>query len=48
MGANSPVGWGCRIHQLHLCSGVRHPHLNECPGHDIKQTDGEAPVMPEL
>ena len=21
-----PVGWNCRIHQLHLCSGVRPPH----------------------
>ena len=21
-----PVGWGCRIHRLHLCTGVRHPH----------------------
>ena len=20
-----PVGWGCRIHRLHLCRGVRHP-----------------------
>ena len=20
-----PVGWGCRIHQLHLCRGVRPP-----------------------
>ena len=34
----SPVGWGCRIHQLHICSGVRPP--NECPGYDIKQSDG--------
>ena len=25
-----PVGWGCRIHRLHLCRGVR-PPLNECP-----------------
>ena len=22
---NSPVGWGCRIHKLNLCSGVRPP-----------------------
>ena len=27
--------------------GVRHPS-NECPEHDIKQSDGEAPVMLEL
>ena len=20
-----PVGWGCRIHRLHLCTGVIHP-----------------------
>ena len=25
-----PVGWGCRIHQLHLHRGVR-TLLNECP-----------------
>ena len=24
---NFPVGWGCRIHWLHFCRGVRHPHL---------------------
>ena len=29
---NCPVGWGCRIHRLHLCRGVRPPHTpNECP-----------------
>ena len=22
----SSVGWGCRIHQLHFCSGVRYTH----------------------
>ena len=34
----SPIDWGCRIHQLHLCRRVR-PHIpNECPG-------GEAPVL---
>ena len=37
-----PVGWGCRIHQLHLCRGIR-PSLN-----DIKQSDGEAAVNMEL
>ena len=42
-----PVGWGCRIKQLHLCKGVR-PTPNECPGYDIKQSDAEVPVMQEL
>ena len=42
-----PVGWGCRIHRLHFCRGVWSPP-NECPGYDTKQSDGEAPVMPEL
>ncbi len=23
----TPVGWGCRIHRLHLCRGVRSPQL---------------------
>ena len=36
------VGWGCRIHWLHLCRGVRFP--NKCPGYDTKQSDGEGPV----
>ena len=31
---NCPVGWGCRIHRLLLCRGVRSP--NECPGYDTK------------
>ena len=22
---NSLVGWGCRIHRLHLCNGVKSP-----------------------
>ena len=42
-----PVGWGCRIHRLHLCRGVR-PNPNECPGYTPKQSDGEVPVMPQL
>ena len=42
-----PVGWGGRKHLLHLCRGVR-PPPNECPGYDIKQSDGEVPVMLEL
>ena len=41
-----PVGWGCRIHRLHLCRGVRLPP-NECPRYDTKQSDGEVPVMLE-
>ena len=41
-----PVGWGCRIHQLHLCRGVRSP--KECSIYDTKQSHGEVPVMLEL
>ena len=44
----SSVGWGCRIYQLHLCRGIKHPHPNKCPGHDTKQSDGEVPVMLEI
>ena len=42
-----PVAWGCRIHRLQLCRGVR-PLPHECSGHDTKQSDVEAPVMLEL
>ena len=42
-----PVGWGCRIHWLHFCRGVR-PPSHECPGYDTKQFDGRTPVMLEL
>ena len=42
-----PVGWGCRIHWLHLCRGVR-PPPNVHPGYDTKQSDTEVPVMLEL
>ena len=42
-----PVGWGCRIHRLLLCRGVR-PPTNECPGYDTKQSDGEVPAILEL
>ena len=38
-----PIGWGCRIHRLHLCRGVR--LLNECLGYDTKQSDGVVSVM---
>ena len=44
---NCPVGWGCRIHRLLLCRGVR-PPPNECPGYDTKQSDGEVPAVLEL
>ena len=40
-----PVGYGCRIHRLHLCRGVKKKKPNECPGCDTKQSDGEVPVM---
>ena len=43
-----PVGWGCRIHRLHLCRGVRPSPPNEYPGYDTKQSNGEVPVMLEL
>ena len=36
------VSWGCRIHRLHLCTGVRSP-----PTSDTKQSDGEVTVMLE-
>ena len=42
-----PVGWGCRIHRLHVYRGVR-PPTNECPGYDTKQSDGEVPAVLEL
>ena len=32
---------------MHLCIGVR-PPAYECPGYDIKQSDGRATVMLEL
>ena len=42
-----PVSWGCRIHWLHICRGVR-PHPNECPEYDTKQSDGKVPAMLKL
>ena len=39
--------WGCRIHRLLLCRGVR-PPPNKCPGYDTKQSDGEVPAVLEL
>ena len=38
-----PGGYGCRIHRLHLCIGVRPP--NEYPRYETKQSDREVPVM---
>ena len=38
-----PVGWGSRIHRLHLCWEVR-PSPDEFP----KQSDGEVPMIFEL
>ena len=32
----------------YLCKEVRPFTGNECPGYDIKQSDGETPVMLEL
>ena len=40
------VGWGCRIHRLHLCRGATAP--NKYPVYDTKQSDGEVIVMLEL
>ena len=42
-----PVGWGYRIHWLHLCWGSK-TSLNECARYDTKQCDGEIPVIMEL
>ena len=40
----SPVSWGCRIRQLHLCRGAN-PPPHECSKYDIKQSDDEAPIL---
>ena len=40
------VGWGFRIHRLHLCGGVR--PFYECPGYETERSDGEVPMMQEL
>ena len=39
-----PVGWGHKVHQLHLCRGVR-PLPSNCPGYDTKLSDGDASVL---
>ena len=41
-----PIDWGCRIHRLLLCRGVRPHHTNECPVYDTIQSDRGVPVMP--
>ena len=44
----SLVNWSSRIHQLHLCKGVKHSSPQWMSWYDIKESDGEAPVMLEL
>ena len=44
---NCSVSSGCRRHWLLHCRAIR-PPPNKCPGHGIKQHDGEFPVMLEL
>ena len=41
----SPVSWGCRIHQMHHCRGVRPPALPMSVLGMTKQSDGEVPVL---
>ena len=45
-----PISWGCRIHRLPICRGVKKKKntSNECAGYDTKQSDGEVSVMLEL
>ena len=38
LGKSSPIDWACRIHQLHLCRGIR-LSTNKCPGYYSKQSD---------
>ena len=45
--SDGPVGWGCKIHWLHLWRGVK-KKTNERPGYNTKQSDGEATEMLEL
>ena len=39
-----PIGWGCKIHRLHLCRRVK-PPANDCPGYDTKLSVGEDSVL---
>ena len=43
---NSSVGWGCRIHQLHLIKEVWLPQW--VSWYDTKHSDSKAPVMLEF
>ena len=43
-----PVSLGCRIHQQHLCWEVRPLPPTSVLGYDIRQSDGEVPVMGPL
>ena len=38
-----PVGWGCRIHRLLLCRGVRPPQW--VSWYDTQQSDSDVPMM---
>ena len=40
-----PVGWGCRINRLHLCSKIHTRLPNKRPEYKTKQLDGDAPVL---
>ena len=42
-----PVGWGCRIHRLHLCRGLRPPPPTSVLDMTLKQSDGEVLAMLE-
>ena len=42
---SSPVGWGCRIHELHLYKMIRPPPHNDCSAYDTKAFDTEVPVL---
>ena len=41
----SPVGWGSRMHRLHLCKAIRKTPPQRVSWYDTKQSDGETPVL---
>ena len=43
---SGPVSWGCRVHRLLPCRGVKKPR--EIPRYNTKQSDGDSPVIQEL
>ena len=43
--AACPVSWGCRIHQLLLCRGVRLPTLNKYPGVEVQIMLQSTPLL---